>query len=98
MPDIEDIYELTPMQHGMLFHSLYAPEEGLYCQQMSCVIEGGLDPATFRAAWQKVVERHGVFRTSFHWEQIEKPVQVVHKRAELPLDYQDWRGLGPGEQ
>ena len=37
MPDIEDIYELTPMQHGMLFHSLYAPEEGLYCQQMSCV-------------------------------------------------------------
>jgi amino acid adenylation domain-containing protein len=98
MQNLEDIYELTPTQHGILFHSLHAPEEGLYCQQMRCAIEGDLDPAAFRDAWQKIVDRHPVFRTSFHWEQLEKPMQVVHKKATLPWEYNDWRAHAPDEQ
>ena len=89
MQNLEDIYELTPTQHGILFHSLHAPEEGIYCKQMRRVIEGDLDPAAFRGAWQKIVDRRPVFRTSFHWEQLEKPMQVVHKKAALPWEYND---------
>jgi len=43
MENIEDIYPLSPMQQGMLFHSIYAPESGEYIEQMSCKIDGQLD-------------------------------------------------------
>src|SRR3990172_342636 len=93
MKNIEDIYELSPMQQGMLFHTIDSPDSLFYCEQTSCILEGALNAVAFRQTWQQVVERHPVLRTSFHWEGIDKPVQVVHKDAVLAWDYQDWRGL-----
>jgi hypothetical protein len=40
--NIESIYPLSPMQQGMLFHTLYAPESGVYCEQTSCSLNGNL--------------------------------------------------------
>ena len=34
--NIEDIYPLAPMQQGILFHTLYAPASGVYCEQWQC--------------------------------------------------------------
>lgn len=96
--DIVDAYALTPMQEGMLFHSLYEPGSSLYFTQLGCRIQGPLDAAAFRKAWEEVVQRHAVLRTSFIWEGLKSPVQVVHNHAELPWQEEDWRGLGREEQ
>jgi amino acid adenylation domain-containing protein len=95
---IADIYELSPVQQGMLFHALYDPEAGVYCRQLSCALCGSLDPAVLERAWQQVVERHSILRTSFHWEDLEKPLQVVHRSAHLRLEQHDWRLIDPAEQ
>jgi amino acid adenylation domain-containing protein len=95
--DIEDIYELSPLQQGLLFITLRESDPAVYFQQSSRLMEG-LDVDAFCRAWQRVVDRHPTLRTSFHWEGLEKPVQVVHRRLEVPVERQDLRCLAPDEQ
>ena len=52
---IEDVYPLTPLQQGILFHALYAPGSGVYVEQLSCTLRGPLDTAAFAAAWRQVM-------------------------------------------
>ena len=98
MTTVQDIYELSPMQQGMLFHTLYAPESGVYFEQRSCLLTGPLDAVAFKRAWQAVVERHAVLRTAFYWEEVDKPLQVVYASAELPWIEADWQALSEPEQ
>jgi amino acid adenylation domain-containing protein len=95
---IEDIYPLTPLQEGILFHSLLEPEAGPYFRQWICALRGRLDAAALRRAWQEVVDRHTVLRTAFVWEEVEAPLQVVCRRVELPFRQEDWRGVDAAEQ
>jgi amino acid adenylation domain-containing protein/non-ribosomal peptide synthase protein (TIGR01720 family) len=97
-PGIADIYPLSPMQQGMLFHSLYEPDSGDYVVQISCELHGGLNVPAFVRAWQHVVERHAILRTFFAWERLSEPLQVVRRRVTLPIEQQDWRGLSSSEQ
>ncbi|MDD5035030.1 MAG: amino acid adenylation domain-containing protein [Methylococcaceae bacterium] len=96
--NIEDIYPLGPMQEGMLFYALLYPGSGIYHMIDRYEIDGDVDIDAFRAAWQEVLDRHPILRTSFLWEGYAKPHQCVHKQVALPFDYQDWRGLSPIEQ
>lgn len=66
--DIESIYPLSPMQQGMLFHSLYNPESKTYLSQIQITLQGNLDISAFQQAWQKVVDRHSILRTCFAWK------------------------------
>ena len=91
--NIEDIYPLSPMQKGMLFHILYSQESGVYYEQSAWEIAGALDVAAFRQAWTLLIARHPVLRTSFLWEELDEPVQVVVDRVELPLEEVDWRDV-----
>ncbi|MGH8773229.1 MAG: condensation domain-containing protein, partial [Burkholderiales bacterium] len=96
--NVEDIYPLSPMQQGMLFHTLYAPESGVYFEQLSGVLDGDLEVADFAWAWQKVLERHPILRTAFYWEELNEPLQVVRARVTLPWVEEDWRGCSPLER
>ncbi|MFO0723577.1 MAG: non-ribosomal peptide synthase/polyketide synthase [Myxococcota bacterium] len=96
--DIEDIYELTPMQQGMLFHSLLDPSAGMYVEQMSCDVFGALPISLWKDAWQRIVERHAILRSEFMWEGLEKPLQVVLREATLPWHLEDLRGKSGPEQ
>ncbi|HEX8145820.1 MAG TPA: amino acid adenylation domain-containing protein, partial [Pyrinomonadaceae bacterium] len=96
--NVEDIYPLSPMQQGMLFHSLFAPAAGSYVVQISCALDGGLDVAALMRAWRQLIERHTILRTAFVWESLEQPLQVVQRRVSIPLDERDWRGLPAAEQ
>ncbi|HEX7333134.1 MAG TPA: amino acid adenylation domain-containing protein [Pyrinomonadaceae bacterium] len=95
---VEDIYPLSPMQQGMLFSSALSPEAGAYVTQTICALPGGFDSTAFRQACQKVIERHSILRTSFAWEGLEQPLQIVHATVELPWDEHDWRELPAAEQ
>ncbi|MFP5288072.1 MAG: condensation domain-containing protein, partial [Thermoanaerobaculia bacterium] len=98
MKNVEDIYPLTPLQSGMLFHSLMAPDSGVYVTQVTCTLPADLDAGRFRQAWERLVERHGVLRTAFLWDGLDEPLQVVRKKVSLPWQELDWRGLSAQEQ
>ena len=65
-PAIADLYPLSPMQQGMLFHTLYEPEAQAYINQLRLDIDG-LDLLAFGRAWQAALDRHDILRSSFHW-------------------------------
>lgn len=94
---IEDSYQLSPMQQGMLFNSLVA-QSGVDIEQMICLVPEKLEVSAFVQAWQKVVARHPILRTSFDWEGEGEPLQRVHQQLTIPVEQQDWRGLSQKEQ
>ncbi len=96
--ELDDLYPLTPLQHGVLFHTLYTPHSGAYLEQVSCTLEGPLDVQAFVEAWRRIVETHAVLRTGFCWEGLDAPLQVVYRQVDLPLLHLDWRGLAAVEQ
>ncbi|MER5622347.1 amino acid adenylation domain-containing protein [Streptosporangium sp. NPDC002544] len=95
---IEDVYPLTPMQHGMLFHSLAEPESDIYAGHYSMVLEGVTDPVALAEAWQRVVDRTPALRTAVIWEGVPEPVQVVHRGVRLPVTHHDLRDLPEAER
>ncbi|NJM72004.1 MAG: amino acid adenylation domain-containing protein, partial [Scytonema sp. RU_4_4] len=96
--NLSAIYPLSPMQQGMLFHSLYAPESGVYVEQMTLKLKGDVNVAAFKEAWQKVVDRYSILRTLFIWENRPTPLQVVLKQVDLPWTNLDWRSFSTAEQ
>ncbi|MDR0278103.1 MAG: amino acid adenylation domain-containing protein, partial [Paucimonas sp.] len=88
--DIADIYPLSPMQQGMLFHTLYEKAAGNYVNQMRVDVEG-LDVTRFQAAWQALVDQHDVLRAAFVSD-LERPLQVIRKQVVAAFAEQDWRG------
>ncbi|MCT9935260.1 amino acid adenylation domain-containing protein, partial [Planotetraspora sp. A-T 1434] len=93
--EIEDIYPLTPLQAGMLFHSLVDPD--IYVDQARLSLDGVSDPRALGEAWQRVVDRTPALRTSVVWEEAGEPVQVVRRHARVSVSHHDWRGL-PDEE
>src|SRR5436853_682127 len=98
MKNVEDVYALSPVQQGMLFHTLYDAGSGVYVGQLICSLHGNRNVPAFQQAWQQVVDRHPVLRTAFVWEGLDEPLQIVRRQVRLPWIVEDWRGLPPGEQ
>ena len=95
---IDDVYPLTPMQEGMLLHTLLEPGTGLYFMQDRYRINNELDVERFALAWEAVVARHEALRASFCWNIGEDMLQVIHKPGRTPMDYQDWSEVPEAEQ
>jgi aryl carrier-like protein len=95
---IEDLYPLTPVQEGMLYHTLADPEAGRHVEQFVCRLRGELDRPALRESWHRLVARHPALRSTIHWTDLGASYQVVHSRADHPFDYEDWRRLTPPEQ
>ena len=96
--EVEWVYELSPMQQGMLFHTLYEPGQGAYFEQMSCLMNGELDEEAFRKSWEAIVNRHEILRTTVRWDLEGEPLQVVHRRMAGVWQQADWRGKSRHEQ
>ncbi|ONI80244.1 hypothetical protein ALI22I_43490 [Saccharothrix sp. ALI-22-I] len=94
---VEDVYPLTPMQAGMVFHSLSQAEEGLYTEQIAFVLDGVTDTAVLARAWREVVERTPVLRSRVVWEGVDRPLQVVERDVEVSIRELDWSGLPEDE-
>ncbi|MNG60426.1 Linear gramicidin synthase subunit B [compost metagenome] len=97
LDSLEDLYPLSAMQQGMLFHSLYQQSAGDYLNQMEVNVDG-LDPQRLRSAWQATLDAHDILRTGFLWRDgLERPLQQVHKRVEIPFSVLDWRDRAPSQ-
>jgi amino acid adenylation domain-containing protein len=91
--NIEDIYELSPLQQGMLLHSAHDGASDMYLSQQTYTALGPLDPEVLVEAWQAASLVHPALRTSFHWQGLDRPLQVVHRDLALPVYRHDWSGL-----
>ncbi|WP_141096737.1 non-ribosomal peptide synthetase, partial [Photorhabdus luminescens] len=83
--NIQDIYALSPLQDGILFHHLLAKEGDPYLLigQMAFADRSLLD--RYLEAVQWVVDRHDILRTAFIWQGLSVPVQVVLRQATLSV-------------
>ncbi|MGO6899054.1 non-ribosomal peptide synthetase [Rhizobium ruizarguesonis] len=83
--NIQDIYGLSPLQDGILFHHLLATQGDPYLlvSQMAFAERSVLD--RYLAAVQQVVDRHDILRTAFVWEGLSSPAQVVWRKASLDV-------------
>lgn len=96
--DIEDIYELSPLQQGMLLHSLYGGDADTYLAQRGFDIDGPVDGDALLQAWQQAVSVHTALRTSFHWEGLDEPLQVVHRDVSVAMRRHDWSDVEDQQQ
>ncbi|MEC2450454.1 amino acid adenylation domain-containing protein, partial [Bacillus cereus] len=93
MGDVIDIYGLSPLQKGILFHTLYDQDDEhsfSYIVQVGFLLGGQLDVDTFEKAWEYVINRHEVLRSVFVWEEVEKPLQAVYQRLPFTIHQEDW--------
>ncbi|MET9919966.1 amino acid adenylation domain-containing protein [Streptomyces sp. NPDC006435] len=95
---IEEVFPLTPLQQGLLVHSISDPELGLYVNQTVIELAGEVSGAELHEAWRATVARHPALRAAFVWEGIDTPVQAVRPTVTLPWTETDWRGVDTGEQ
>ncbi|GJJ05786.1 hypothetical protein RugamoR64_63240 [Duganella rhizosphaerae] len=83
--NIQDIYPLAPLQEGILFHHLLGGEGDAYIIRSSFAFDGRQRLDAFLDALQRVIDRHDILRSSMRWDGLSTPVQVVQRRAPLPV-------------
>lgn len=83
--NIRDIYRLTSLQQGMLFHSLSAPGSGVYVEQVACPAPGLIDHKLWQQAWSLLLAGYPILHSAIAWEGLEHPQQVVMRKAQLEV-------------
>ncbi|TBV09274.1 non-ribosomal peptide synthase/polyketide synthase [Phytopseudomonas dryadis] len=94
---IDDVYPLTPMQEGLLLHTLLEPGTGIYFMQDRYRIDSALDVERFERAWRAVVARHEALRASFCWNNGEQMLQIIHRGDGDGVEFLDWSAV-PADQ
>ncbi len=92
--DLEDLYPLSPLQQGMLFHAVQGATGSAYVNQV-CVPLNDVDGPRFAAAWEQVSNEHAILRAGFAWEgDLPQPLQWIHRQLRSPVRHLDWRARG----
>ncbi|MBO0934888.1 non-ribosomal peptide synthetase, partial [Fibrella aquatilis] len=96
--NIKDIYGLSPMQEGMLFHALLGSSPSAYVNQISYRLEGTLHVELVQQSLQRLMDRYDVLRTIFDHKKADAALQVVLKEREADFRYHDLRKQTPDQQ
>ena len=92
-PGLEDVWPLTPLQAGFLFHALRSDSLDAYTVQLTLRLGGAVDPGRLRRAVAALSARHPNLRVNFAFDGEIPPVQVVQKSVEFPLRERDLSSL-----
>jgi amino acid adenylation domain-containing protein/non-ribosomal peptide synthase protein (TIGR01720 family) len=90
---IRDIYTLSPMQEGMLFHSLYETTSLAYFIQINYRIRGKFEIPVIKKSLEFLFKRHDILRTVFVYEDVKRPIQVVLNHRQVDFHGEDIRGI-----
>ena len=91
-----DVIALTDAQHGILLETELSDSPGTYAGQTVLTFEA-IDRQVLQAALDALSERHEVLRASYHWQGLSRPVMVVHRTAQIKLEFSDLSGLEEAE-
>ena len=91
--NIQDIYTLTPMQEGMMYHAMLETTSAAYFEQRFYRLHGELDVDTVKKSLNELFKRYDILRTAFINQEADRPVQVVLKQREAGFGYEDMRPL-----
>ncbi len=95
-PAVSDVWPLTPLQSGLLFHALYADAAfDDYTMQFAFRLGGPVDAGRLRRAGQALLDRHPNLRVAFPGDACGPQVQLVLDDVELPWQEIDLTRLGP---
>jgi amino acid adenylation domain-containing protein/non-ribosomal peptide synthase protein (TIGR01720 family) len=83
-PGLADVWPLSPLQEGLLFHSLLDPEAGMYLVQMQLVLDGPMDTGRLRTAVQRLIDRYPQLGVAVTSDGLTRPVQVVRRCVPVP--------------
>ncbi|WP_268744757.1 non-ribosomal peptide synthetase [Amycolatopsis decaplanina] len=84
-PDTAEVWPLTPLQAGLLFHATMDGDgPDVYTVQVSFDLDGPLDPVRLRDAAQALVDRHAVLRTGYRYLASGRPVALVARSVTVP--------------
>jgi amino acid adenylation domain-containing protein/non-ribosomal peptide synthase protein (TIGR01720 family) len=97
-PDLIDVLPLSPLQQGLLFHSLYDGAAGIYTVQTLLELTGNLQPHRLRRAIEVMLDRYPNLRVSVYHEGLEQPVQVIPSAVDLPWHEADLSMEDSGSQ
>ncbi|MCP5049409.1 MAG: AMP-binding protein, partial [bacterium] len=95
---IQDLYTLSPMQEGMLFHRLYDHSSSSYFEQISYRLQGDLDIAIVEKSLNELFKRHSILRTAFVHEGLDRPLQIVLRDRVIDFYYEDISRMSPSEE
>ncbi|HLP46245.1 MAG TPA: condensation domain-containing protein, partial [Candidatus Kapabacteria bacterium] len=95
--DIKDMYPLSPMQEGILFHYLVDKDSFSYFGQVSYHVSGEIDIKLFDEAFNRLTGRYDILRTIFFHEKVKRPLQVVLKKRKAAVYYEDISALNENE-
>ncbi len=95
--NIADIYPVTPLQNGMLYHTLTDHSEGMYINQSLVDLKGALNVTALELAWQWVIDQHAMLRSGFVWKHLDEPVQFVAREISNDWQFIDWSEQAIGD-
>jgi amino acid adenylation domain-containing protein/non-ribosomal peptide synthase protein (TIGR01720 family) len=87
--NIRKIYDLSPMQEGMLFHYLMDWSQQAYLVQLVYLLEGNIDTALFKECSRRLMIQHDALRTALVYKDTKQPRQVVLEQRETVFNYHD---------
>ncbi|MFD6065630.1 non-ribosomal peptide synthetase [Amycolatopsis lurida] len=97
VPSLADIWPLSPLQEGLLFHAVDERGPDVYAGIRDIILDGPLDVARFHAAWQTLLDRHPALRAGFHRLGSGTAVQAVVRDVPVPWQETDLSHLPEGE-
>ncbi|MFJ3826069.1 amino acid adenylation domain-containing protein [Streptomyces nodosus] len=98
-PGFQDVLPLSPLQEGLLFHTVYHERSlDIYTARLCLDLEGELDAGVLRESVAGLLRRHPNLRAAFRYERLSRPVQLIPREVPLPWQEFDLRDLPEEEQ